>query len=53
MPTKNQQLGNKGEKAVKQNGPCPRCGVRHLTPLQTNFPCADLICRVLRISHPG
>lgn len=46
MTTKNQQLGAKGEQAVKQKVPCPRCGrPRHLTPLQANFPCADLICR--------
>lgn len=46
MATKQQELGEKGEKAVRQRVPCPRCGrPRHLTPLRANFPCADVICR--------
>ena len=46
MATSKQQLGAKGERAVREKVSCPRCGrVRHLTPLQANFPCADLICK--------
>jgi hypothetical protein len=46
VATKKQQLGARGEKAVREHVPCPHCArIRHLTPLQTNFPCADLICK--------
>jgi type II restriction enzyme len=45
-PTPKQALGRKGELAVRDFVPCPRCGrARHLTPLATNFQCADLICK--------
>lgn len=45
-PTSRQHLGNLGETAVRDNVPCPRCRrERHLTPLRTNFQCADLICK--------
>jgi type II restriction enzyme len=46
MATSKQQLGAKGEKAVREQVSCPRCGrSRHLAPLRANFPCADLICK--------
>jgi hypothetical protein len=45
-PTARQSLGRKGEEAVRENVPCPRCSRRrHLTLLPTNFQCADLICK--------
>ena len=46
MATARQQLGIKGEKAVCDRVPCPRCNKkRHLTRLPTNFQCADVICK--------
>ena len=46
MPTARQDLGERGEKAVAQHIPCPRCNKRrHLTRLPNNFQCADVICR--------
>ena len=46
MPTERQDLGRRGEKAVHDHVPCPRCRrERHLTSLPTNFQCADLICK--------
>jgi hypothetical protein len=46
MPTARQTLGKRGEKAVAERVPCPRCNKpRHLTRLQANFQCADLICK--------
>ena len=46
MATTKQDLGHKGELAVREHVPCPRCRRdRHLTPLPTNFQCADLICK--------
>ena len=46
MPTARQDLGDRGEKAVAQHVPCPRCyKARHLTRLPKNFQCADVICR--------
>jgi type II restriction enzyme len=46
MATARQQLGAKGEKSIRDHVPCPRCNrPRHLTPLQRNFQCADLICK--------
>ena len=46
MATARQALGLRGEKAVAQHVPCPRCNRRrHLSTLPTNFQCADLICK--------
>ena len=46
MATKHQVLGARGERAVGQHVPCPRCGrARHLARLPANFQCADLICK--------
>jgi type II restriction enzyme len=46
VPTARQALGFRGEKAVSERIPCPRCGrPRHLARLPTNFQCADLICK--------
>lgn len=46
MATSRQVLGRKGEFAVRDHVPCPRCGrARHLVPLAINFQCADLICK--------
>jgi type II restriction enzyme len=46
MPTPRQVLGRKGEIAVRDHVPCPRCRrSRHLVPLTANFQCADLICK--------
>lgn len=46
MPTSRQALGRKGELAVRDRVPCPRCRkARHLIPLPVNFQCADLICK--------
>lgn len=46
MPTANQALGTRGERAVQQYVDCPRCGrPRHLTQLRQNFQCADVICK--------
>lgn len=45
-PTANQDRGRRGELAVRDHVPCPRCRrAKHLTPLPTNFQCADLICK--------
>jgi hypothetical protein len=44
--TGKQELGDAGERAVRDLVPCPKCGrARHLTPLAANFQCADLICK--------
>jgi hypothetical protein len=47
MPaTKNQTLGELGEKAVRDNVACPRCArTKQLVKLGPNFPCADLVCK--------
>lgn len=46
MATKHQTLGEKGEIAVSQLIPCPRCNKpKHLTRLPPNFQCADIICK--------
>ena len=46
MATARQQLGDKGERAVGEHVPCPRCNrPRHLARLPKNFQCADLICK--------
>jgi hypothetical protein len=46
MPTARQSLGARGEKAVAEHVPCPRCNrPRHLARLPVNFQCADLICK--------
>jgi hypothetical protein len=46
MATARQRLGEKGEKAVREKVPCPRCNrPRHLSRLPPNFQCADVICR--------
>lgn len=46
MPTPKQEIGRKGELAVRDHVPCPRCNrARHLTPLPANFQRADLICK--------
>jgi Dam-replacing family len=46
MATARQQLGDKGERAVCEHVPCPRCNrPRHLACLPKNFQCADLICK--------
>jgi type II restriction enzyme len=46
MSTSRQILGRKGEIAVRDHVPCPRCRrSRHLVPLTVNFQCADLICK--------
>lgn len=46
MATSRQILGRKGEIAVRDHVPCPRCRrSRHLVPLTVNFQCADLICK--------
>lgn len=46
MPTAKQKLGEKGERAVREKVPCPRCNrPRHLSRLPVNFQCADVICR--------
>ncbi len=46
MPAEKQALGERGEKAVYERVPCPRCNrARHLARLPTNFQCADLICK--------
>jgi type II restriction enzyme len=46
MPTKHQSLGAKGEKAVSDHVACPRCNrMKHLSKLQKNFQCVDLICK--------
>lgn len=46
MATARQQLGVKGEEAVRRHVACPRCNKRrHLTRLPTNFQCADVICK--------
>jgi hypothetical protein len=44
--TVGQDLGRKGEEAVRTSVACPRCRRnKTLTPLPTNFQCADLICK--------
>ena len=44
--TARQDIGRKGEEAVRGKIGCPRCRrARTLTPLPTNFQCADLICK--------
>lgn len=46
VPTAKQLLGRRGEDAVHDHVPCPRCNrERHLTALPANFQCADLICK--------
>src|SRR4051812_14615289 len=44
--TARQDLGKKGEEAVRRNVACPRCRKQKtLTALPVNFQCADLICK--------
>jgi hypothetical protein len=46
MASARQRLGEKGEKAVCDRLPCPRCNrKRHLRRLPPNFQCADVICK--------
>jgi hypothetical protein len=41
-----QELGLRGEAAVRKHVACPRCRrERHLVSLPRNFQCADLICK--------
>jgi hypothetical protein len=45
-PTAKQALGRKGEEAIRERIPCPRCRrAKTLTGLPANFQCADLICK--------
>ena len=45
MATANQNLGEKGEKFVKDNCDCPQCKRSEtLKQLRVNFKCVDLIC---------
>lgn len=46
VATARQELGERGERAVHDHVPCPRCRrSRHLSRLPPNFQCADVICK--------
>jgi Dam-replacing family len=46
VPTSNQDVGQRGEKAVCSHVACPRCGrAKQFRALPANFECVDVICK--------
>jgi type II restriction enzyme len=46
VPTPAQELGDRGERAVRDHVICPRCNrTRQFRPLPKNFECVDVICK--------